>query len=194
MPISSSQENELISRLKNGEVKAFDTLFHSYSERLYQFAFSLLKNPEDAEGIIQESFLRVWNKRKDLDSSKSFKSYLFTISYNLIIDKLRRKFRERSYIEHLTRYFEQVTNPSELKADYDIIKSQIDKAVEELPRKRRQIYKLSREDMLTHKEISDQLDISVKTVENQINLALKHLKNRVGTNLLTVLLYLYLFA
>ena len=194
MGIPSSPENELISRLQNGEVKAFDTLFHTYSERLYQFAFSLLKNAEDSEGIIQESFLRVWDKRKDLDSTKSFRSYLFTISYNLIIDKLRKKYRERSYIEHLTKYFEEVSQPSELRVDYDIIKSQIDKAVEELPKKRRQIYRLSREEMLTHKEISVQLHISVKTVENQINLALKHLRNKVGTNLLIVLLYLHLFA
>ena len=180
--------------LQKGDLRAFDKLYHFYSPKLYRFAFSLLKNNEDAEGIVQEVFLILWRKRNEIDSTKFFKSYLFTISHNLVIDQLRKRLKEKEYQAYLEMYFASVTLAPEQMTDYNIIKSQVDKAIEELPEKRKQIYKLSREKGLSHKEISKQLNISDKTVENQITLALRHVKNRLGTEILSVMLYLILFA
>ena len=64
-------ETESISMLQKGDLRAFDKLYHFYSPKLYRFAFSLLKNNEDAEGIVQEVFLILWNKRSKIDSTKS---------------------------------------------------------------------------------------------------------------------------
>ena len=177
----SKLEIELISKLRNDDILAFDRLFHTYSKRLYRFAFSILKNNEDSEGIVQEAFLRIWYNRKNIDSSKSFKSYLFAITHNLIIDQLRNRLKEREFRSYLEKRFETGTLTVENEVDYNILKSEVDRAVEELPEKRKQIYKLSRKEGLSHKEISEQLNISVKTVENQITLALKYLKDQVGT-------------
>jgi RNA polymerase sigma-70 factor (family 1) len=192
--MSSMIETESISMLQKGDLRAFDRLYHFYSPKLYRFAFSLLKNNEDAEGIVQEVFLILWNKRTEIDATKSFKSYLFTISHNLIIDKLRKRLKEKEYQAYLKGYFNSFTMTPEQATDYSIIKSQVDRAVEDLPKKRKQIYKLSRENGLSHKEISKQLNISHKTVENQITLSLKYLKDRLGAEIPAVIFYLFLFA
>jgi RNA polymerase sigma-70 factor (ECF subfamily) len=143
---------------------------------------------------VQEVFLIVWNKRHEIDSTKSFKSYLFTISHNLIIDQLRKKLKEKNSLGQLEKYFDSVTLSPEQETDFNIIKSQVEAAVAELPKRRKQIYILSREKGLSHKEISKQLNISHKTVENQITLSLKHVRDRLGTEIPAVILYLFLSA
>jgi len=185
---------KLVQQLNNNDVKAFNALFHKYSQNLYRFSFSLLKNKEDSEGIVQEVFLRIWSKRNEIDSGKSFKSFLFKISYNLIINQFKARLKDKEFLMYLEQYFSTKNIPPVDEVDYHTIKDQIDRIVEELPEKRKQIFKLSREDELSHKEISERLDISVKTVENQINLALRHLKARWGREILPILLFLSLFT
>lgn len=187
-------DKNLVIQLKENEVEAFDLLFHKYSEKLYSFAYSLLKNHEDSKEIIQEAFIRIWEKRHDIDCSKSFKSYLFKISYNLIIDQLRARIKDTKYKEFLVRYFESEKIELKSNIDYETISKQVRNAVSELPEKRRRIYVLSREAGLSHKEIAIKMEISVKTVENQINLSLRHIRERLGADVLAVFLFLILFS
>lgn len=195
MSISEKEDDKLlVLQLNNDEVEAFDALFHKYSEKLFRFSFSLLKNKEDAQEIVQEAFLRIWKKREEIDSAKSFKSFLFSISYNLVVDRLRLRLKDQEYRKFLVHYFESESFELRNDLDYDKIVVQIRNAVEELPHRRKQIYTLSREIGLSNKEIASRLDISVKTVENQITLALKHLKTKLGKDLLQVVLFLILFV
>lgn len=187
-------DKTLVQLLKKNEVEAFDLLFHKYSEKLYSFAYSLLKNQEDSKEIIQEAFIRIWEKRHDIDSSKSFKAYLFKISYNLIIDQLRTRIKDTKYREFLVHYFNSEKIELNSDIDYETISNQVSKAVSELPEKRRRIYVLSREEGLSHKEIAIKMGISVKTVENQINLSLRHIRERLGSDILTILLFLSIFS
>lgn len=184
----------LVQQIKNNEVKAFDALFHKYSEKLFRFSFSLLKNEEDSKGIVQETFLRIWRKRKEIDSTKSFKSFLFSISYNLVVDQLRLRLKDQEYRKFLVTYFESEKFELSNNLDYNKIVEQIRHAVEELPAKRQQIYTLSREVGLSNKEIAQRMGITVKTVENQITLALKHLKQSLGKDVIPIVLFLSLFA
>ena len=191
--VTNKDEKLLVSQLRNNEVKSFDILFEKYSAKLYRFSFSLLKNHEDSKEIVQEAFYRVWEKRHEIDSSKSFRSFLFTISYHLIIDQLRLKLKDQEYRKFLKEYFKTEEVKFDTVTDYETLNRQIATIVEELPAKRKQIFTLSREKGLTHKEIAGQLNISVKTVENQINLALKLIKSRLGNDIFSVLLFLSLF-
>jgi len=184
----------LVARLKGGEVQAFDVLFHKYSNKLYRFSFSLLKNEEDSGEIVQETFLRIWEKHQSIDSGKSFRSYLFTISYNLIVDLLRLRLKDQGYRKFLATFFEAAQTEKESQMDYESLDKKIREAVELLPDKRKQIYKLSREEGLSHKEIAGKLNLSVKTVENQINLSLKQIKTHLGGDLVAILLFISLFA
>ncbi|RIH65027.1 RNA polymerase sigma-70 factor [Mariniphaga sediminis] len=192
--IPGINEKTLVERLKNNEAEAFDRLFYRYSDKLYRFSFSLLKNEEDSREIIQEAFYKIWENRSKIDSSKSFKAFLFSISYHLIIDQLRFRLKDREFRKSLEKHFEEHAILQENKIDYNTLETEISKAVAELPEKRKQIYRLSREKGLTHKEIAEQLGIKTKTVENQINLALKHIKTHLGEDILAVLLFLSLFG
>nr|WP_319999522.1 RNA polymerase sigma-70 factor [uncultured Draconibacterium sp.] len=186
-------DKQLVSMLKKAEVKAFDILFHKYSQKLYHFSFSLLKNEEDAKEIVQETFLRIWSKRFEIDLGKSFKSYLFTISYHLIIDRLRLRLKDQEYRNFLRDYFKISDFGTSSKIDYEELTQMIDQVIEELPKKRKRIYKLSRKGGMSNNEIAEELGISVKTVENQITLSLRYLKLRLGQHLLAVILFLSLF-
>lgn len=183
IPVNS--DKTLVLQLQNNSVSAFDSLFCKYSNKLYGFAFSLLKNREDSKEIVQEAFCRIWDKRHELDPSKSFKSFLFTISYNLIIDQLRLRLKEKEYKNFLCDYFNSIEVINDNKADYKIIAGKVKLAVEEFPKKRKEVYLLSRENGLSQKEIANKLGISVKTVENHINLGLKHIRLRLGKDIIT---------
>ena len=192
--LTNKDEKLLVSQLRNNDVKSFDILFENYSSKLYRFSFSLLKNHEDSKEIVQETFFRVWDKRREIDSSKSFKSFLFTISYHLIIDQLRLKLKDQEYRSFLKEYFKTEELRMNSEPDYETLNRQISAIVEELPAKRKQIFTMSREQDLSHKEIAAQLNITAKTVENQINLALKLIKSRLGDDIFPVLLFLSLFS
>ena len=187
-------EKILVAELRNSDVEAFDFLYHQYNNKLYRFAFSLLKNEEDACEIVQETFFRIWEKRNNIDSSKSFKSFLFSVSYHLIIDQLRVRLKDQEFRNSLNKYFSEPSNFQENRLDYNTLETEINKAVDELPEKRKKIYRLSREKGLSYKDIAEQLGVKPKTVENQINLALKHIKTRLGNDILPVLLFLSLFG
>ena len=192
---TSNQEelNLLARRIQKGDIKAFDLLYERFSERLFSFAFSMLKNREDAKEIVQETFLKVWNKRSHINTSQSIKAYLFSISYNVTIDLLRIRLKEdkfRSYIQN--QFFTEEPNTENL-AGYNELSETVREAVEKLPEQRKKIYLLSREEGLSHKKIAKDLNISVKTVENQINLALKTIRKKLDSGNLLSLLFIALF-
>lgn len=188
-----SSDKQLVTEFLKGKVKAFDLLYEQYSERLYRFAYMLLKNKEDALDIVQETFLRIWKKREDLSEEKSFKSYLFTVSYNITVDLLRKRLNEKKYCEVLEKTFSFNPQSIENSADFNILNHQIRDLIEELPVRRKEIFKLSRDKGYSNKEIAGNLNISVKTVETQLTLALKFLKSRLADGSLSSVLFLSLF-
>ncbi len=190
----NTDDKQLVLELRSGELNAFDTLFYKYKDKLFRFAFSLLKDEEDASEIVQEVFIRIWTKRMEVDSGKSFKSFLFKISYNLIMDELRLRLKNENYRKYLASYFDTVSYDLDSQVNYDTLLNKLRSAVEEMPAIRKQIYVLSRDIGLSNKEIAEKLGITKKTVENQINLALKHIKSHLGKDILCVILFIFLFA
>lgn len=185
-------ETELVKELKDGFTSAYDELFNTYGNRVYKFAFSILKSREDSEEIVQDTFFKIWEKRRTIDHEQSFKSFLFTIAYNNIMTKFREKAKEKKYRE----YF--ITNASdhydqEGSILFDDIQNQVQKIIDRLPPRRKQIFILRKENNLTYKEIAGKLGISSKTVENNINLAIKYIKTQIGKDSLIILLYISLF-
>jgi len=190
---SLNNDKLLVAKLADNEVEAFDALFNKYKEKLYRFAFSLLKNHEDAKEIVQESFVRIWEHRSKIDSSKSFKSFLFKISYNLIISQLRVRLKDSEYRKFLVSFFESESVGFDTRIDYETIREKVNHVIEELPAKRKQIFILSREAGLSNKEIAEKLNISVKTVENQIGLSISYIRKRLGKEFIATLLFISIF-
>ena len=185
--------NLLTKRIRQGDIKAFDLLYAQFSERLFGFAFSMLKNHEDAKEVVQETFLKLWKKRDQLDSSQSVKALLFSVSYHIVIDLLRKRLKENQYLHELHARFAENEPGADHLADYNELNNELQKAISALPEQRKKIYQLSREEGLSHKEIAGILNISVKTVENQINLALKTIRQKLDSGHLLSLLFIVLF-
>ncbi|MGE4587047.1 MAG: RNA polymerase sigma-70 factor [Mangrovibacterium sp.] len=190
----SKSNKELLILLKKGDIKAFDAIYHRYSYRLFRFALKYLREEADAEEIVQEVFVKIWEKRKFIDTAYSFNSFLFTIAYNSTISLVRKKIREK---EHLLRM--SIRQPAECSVDiidelnYRELSSQIQSLLNELSPRQREIYKLSREKGLTLEEIASQLNLSVHTVKNHLVLALSFLRSHLDRSIMVNMLFISLF-
>ena len=178
MELKDNVDYKFVKSLKKGDLFAFDQLFLKYRKKLYYFAKGYLGSKEDAEGLVQEVFLMVWNKRKELKEHLSFNAFLYTVTYNAIRKYFRKKAREKKYLDKFLEDYEGNCNKTVTDIEYHNLEELANKTIEKLPQKRKLIFQLSRHEGLTNMEISKRLDISKKTVENQIHLALKLLKEQ----------------
>lgn len=174
------EESAVITRLKNGEVAAFDVLFLKYSNRLFWFVYKYLQSKEEAEEIVQDVFLKIWDQREGLDSSRSFNSYIFTIAKNHIFNELRKKVSEKKYLDFQINTNSRTHSPVERELSFREITKISNDAINQLPPRRKMVYQLSRDKGMSYQEIANHLGISVKTVENHMSLALKFLKEYIG--------------
>ena len=187
-------DSETIKQFKADDMSAFDIIYRKYSKKLYRFAYSIIKVKPDAEGIVHEVFIKVWEKRNKIDEYLSFESYLFTITYNTTISFIRKKVKENKYTEHL----KSIQNPSIQsniipEIEYKELKEKSEKIIDLLPSRQKQIFKLNREEGLTYKEIAAKLTISINTVETHMERALKAIRKNLGEVSIVLLILYYLF-
>jgi RNA polymerase sigma-70 factor (ECF subfamily) len=156
-----------------GDCMAFEKVFFSFADRLYYFAMRYLRNQHDAEELVQEVFVKLWENRESLNEELSFSGYLFTITRNTIFNQNRKKINEQAYQEYVKHALQVASTKMEDDLIYADIKNLIDKVVEDLPPQRKLVYKMSRDQGLTYKEIAQELSLSERTVEAHIRLALK---------------------
>ena len=175
-------EKKYIQGLKNGEYSSFDVLFKKYAESLYAFVISITKDSFIAEEITQDVFFKVWQKRSQIEEHYSFKSFLFSVTYNATISYLRKIRAEKNKIQSFVLFRSDISNETEYEVEFRNLESLANEIIEDFPVKRKQIFKMSREQGFTNKEIADKLEISVKTVENQMTAALKTLRSKLGAD------------
>ena len=173
----STDEKTLIRNVKNSKKNSFQELFYQFHDQLFRFVVYRVQDPDIAKDITQETFLRVWNKRKSLQPEKSFFSLLARISTNLCYDHFRYtevRLRNKDRIPEYGRsHFDNPEEVVQAQAIEKIIRALVN---EKLPQKCRIIFILSRIEGLSNQEISINLGLSIRTVENQIYRALKILK------------------
>lgn len=187
-------DKEYVERLKKDDFVAFDALFVKYSLNLYAFALSITREPFAAEEITQIVFLKVWEKRNLIDEHQSFKSFLFSVAYNETISWMRKEKSEKKRMDAFAARNTFSTNETEQIVEFRNVEGLANRLVEEMPEKRREIFRLSREQGYTNKEIAEKLKISVKTVENQITAALRFLREHLGEkDVIGILFYFLMF-
>lgn len=187
----NNSDDQLISDLRSGNILVFNQIFEIYSTRLFLFAKGYLKSVEDSEELVQEVFTTIWEKRDQLKNGFSFKSYIFTIAFNIIKKHFRKKARFKRFANE--ELLDDVTSETSQQIDYNSLKSYILSLAEALPEKRRNVFIKSRFEGFSNKEIADKFGLTKKTVENHLNLALKEIRNKMEERKLPVILFYFMF-
>ena len=179
----------LISRVRAGDRKAFDELCRKYYAMLVSYARLFLKD-DWAEDVVQDVFYNVWQRRETLDDSNSLYKYLLRSVYNRslnYLDKNRRAGEYGAYYRERiaalgSSYYAPDNSPVVQKLYNDDLRASLDAAIESLPPKCREVFRLSYIEDLSNREIGEQLGISPRTVENHMYAALKQLRRKLSRN------------
>lgn len=181
-------ERDTLLRLKEGDHKAFEEIYHLYKDRLIGNMLRMLQSRELVEEQVQELFLKIWNGRADIDPDKPFKAYLFRIAANMV----NNIFREMSYDQRLRSTFlpieEQIYSHVEEQLVLQENKIILDTLLDRLPLQRRTVFKLCKLEGMSYREVSELLNISENTVNDHIRKANLTLR-RLGANM-EIIVYL----
>lgn len=184
-----TDETQLIGSLKNGDQAAFEKIFKYYYARLCNYAVGIVNDKDEAEEVVQQTMINLWEKRNTLEITTSFKSYLYRAVHNAALNKIRQSKVRQLYA------IEKVYDGEGLseQASHKLIKSELEKqilaAINELPEQCRLVFKLSRFEEMKYAEIASHLDISVKTVENHMGKALKLLRGYLKDYLIWIIVF-----
>lgn len=182
-------DNQLIENIRKGDVRSFERVFNLYAEDLVRYATTIVKDPDDAEDIVQHLFVSIWEKKGIPEISTSLKSYLYRSIHNTSLNKLKQIKVKESYVAHINYVSDGLTSGANALVEQKETAAIIEQAMNELPEQCRKIFSMSRMEQLKYQEIADQLGLSVKTVENQMGKALKHMRERLKDYIVILIVY-----
>lgn len=190
MPDFSIDNNKLIKELKKGNSNAYTFLVEKYNQKLCAYAFSLTHDYDLAQDIVQNVFIRLWHQRAKLKNEFVIQRFLYKLIYNEFIDQYRKMKStmviEKKYIDALDAIIED-TDKSRIEKLINLVK----KEIENLPPKCKQTFLLSKQEGLTNIEISEYLNVSIKTVEAQITKAFSIIREKTGEKTNGILFLLF---
>jgi len=179
--------------LKKGDHSAFEKIFERYSKQLFQFSLSYLKSEAVAEDIVQEVFIKIWNSRSDIKTNTSFQSYLFTITLNSV----RKYFNQLSRLNEVKHdiIFESSGYKPDFddKSNYQFMLDKLEELINQMPEKRREVFIKKKLEAKSLKEISEELDITPKTVEYHITEAMRFLRSEFEKLQVQGMIFFHLF-
>jgi RNA polymerase sigma-70 factor (ECF subfamily) len=183
---------ELVEKLQNGDLEAFDDIFKKYGDRLFGFALSYLKSKEETEGLVQDVFLKIWENRKSLKKESSLKSYLFTIAYHNMCKVFRKKqIHEKFLVEN--GFAENATINLEEQLEYKATLERVERLINKLPEKQKVIFNKSRQEGKSTREIAEEMNLAPGTIDNNISAAIKFLRKHISENNFATLLFFTIF-
>lgn len=168
----------LLDEIRKGNKKAFAYIFDNYYSHLCNYIYSYTKNAKQAEDIVQDSMLIIWENRQKIKPQKSVKNYIFKIAYHQFIDNYRKDKKHLDYVEEIKQT--SFNHFSEKDEEYLESKNAILlREIQNLPPKCKEVFLLNKQSGLKYKEIAEELNISIRTVENHISKAMKLIKKRI---------------
>ncbi len=174
-------EPELIRELKKGSMRAFDAIYSMYFKRLYAYCFQFTKSGEDAEEIVQDVFLRLWNVRESIRQEETLRSLLFIMSKHYLINAYHDNINSpifEDYVDYQEKL--SVNGSAQNHLEYEDFLGQVKQALKQLPKTQQAVIELSRLKDMSTSEIAEQLSLSEQTVKNQMTLGLKTLRSLLG--------------
>ena len=190
-PYKDISDGELVQLVKCDDQKALSELFNRYWDKLFVVATHRLNNPEIAEECVQDVFVSLWQRRKDLELKYSIGTYFAVAIKYRVINQMDIHYRAKNKLERAAQAAEPAFAPSadQLLLEKELL-SQIEVAVEKLPEKCRIVFRKSREEGKTQKQIASELGVSEKTVEAHMSKALRNLRTDLSILLPPMLLLL----
>jgi RNA polymerase sigma-70 factor (ECF subfamily) len=171
-----TDDRDLVIRLIHNDQEAFCELYARYKERLLYFAMKFVKSREFAEDVYQDAFTVIWQSRRFINPEYPFSSYLYTIIKNRILNILRDMENDRKLKSYILANAIDYSDTTNQHLHTNELKLILNTALEKLTPRQRQIFEMSRNEQMTHKEIAEVLGISVFTVQEHISIALKSIK------------------
>lgn len=194
MTLLTYTDDVLLKRMSNDDQEAFSLLYRRYWEDLFITAVKALRGQQEAEDVVQDVFLSIWNRRKELRIEGPLDAYLQVSVRYKAIHYIEKNITRRDYLAMLTDAAVNILPASiEVKLQLKEVQQTIYNTVAQMPPKMQEVYRLSRQQHLTHKEIARQLGISVETVKKHIQHAMQLIKTALGAHSATIhvaLLYL----
>ncbi|HTN09191.1 RNA polymerase sigma-70 factor [Agriterribacter sp.] len=177
--IQPHHEKELLLQLAKGSEEAFTALFYQYRGKLYHYIFTITASQEMAEDTVHDVFLKIWTNREKLANIENMNAYLYRVCHNQAISGLRRMAKETLILAELQQE-NMLPLPNVDPASQREIRISIQQAVNKLSPQQRKIFLLSRHDGLKHKQIAEQLGVSINTIKTHLGQALRFLREEVG--------------
>lgn len=168
---------QLIDLFTKGDEQAFAHIYNRYAKELIGFASSKLFSLEDARDIIHDIFVKLWEDRKQLQIDRNLKGYLFTLVRYRIVDKIRKNITREEYSLMIQALGTAYATTIDQQISAKELQQSIQRSLNKLSPKVKEVYRLSREENLSIPEIAEQLQLSEQTVKNQLSAALKHLRH-----------------
>lgn len=175
--VDLDSEQQLISKVKNGDQEAWDYIARLYYQPLFGYIMSMVRERETAEELVQDVFVNFWAKREKINITTSLKAYLYRAARNHTLNFIKRRNFEHNYQRSLANRMTRYHNDTEESFHFSELEKKLNESIEALPEKRKEIFMMSRFEDLTYKEIAAALDIPVRQVHYQIGLALKELRS-----------------
>lgn len=168
-------QNQLLERLRLGDAAAFTEIYDGLAEKLVTYCYNILQDRETCRDLVHDIFLGIWQRRETLNVTTSLESYLFIAARNQVFQVMRKGRVRESVFNEIELKIWGAPTPDNLLYQKEL-QARLMHIVSDLPEKMQEVYRLSREQHLSHKEISEQLSISTKTVENHLTAALKKIR------------------
>lgn len=178
----NNNKQQLFERLRNGDEAAFKVIYNEYYSMLYYFVLEFIPLKETAENVVQDTFITLWNKRNELKVDSNLTSYLFTVAKNNALNRLRdKKYNQKLFsntldVSELNLNIETLSTIDTSVCAFMDIEQIIQATLSSLPPQCRKVFELSRFQEMKNREIAEELNISIKTVEGHISRGIKTFK------------------
>jgi len=180
---------DLSTLLAKRDEAAFEQIFKTYFKSLHSYAFTILKDEIVAEEIVQNIFYKIWEKAEQINSGTSIQAYLYRAVHNESLNYIKHLKVRSNYQQQALYQMKNETDNASKKISFKELEGRLHQALNELPQQCRTVFQKSRFEELKYRQIAEELNISVKTVENQMGKALKILRSKL-VDFLPLILFL----
>ncbi|TDO24554.1 RNA polymerase sigma factor [Pedobacter duraquae] len=176
-------DESLLLKLRSGDSASFAEIYQRYWPILFRHAFRMLKNDNEAEDVVQDTFTKLWKAAPELPTDTILAAYLYTIVRNQVLNIIARSSVQASYRTDLKKFMVDGYELTDHLTRERILSKLIEDEIQNLPSRMREVFELKRKQHLSYKEIADVMEISELTVKTQMNKAITILRKKLGNHI-----------